>query len=62
MPDSDADVDGNRADDERPEPDVADGVASTEAYEAEEGVVFYDADNPLAWIQAEEAVDLDGMA
>lgn len=29
---------------------------TTEAYECEDGVVFYDAENPLAWLQADETV------
>ncbi|MUV88296.1 hypothetical protein GJ631_17480 [Natronomonas sp. CBA1123] len=47
---------------ERPEPVVADAVETTESYETEEGVVFYDAENPLAWIQAEHVLDLDEVA
>ncbi|PSQ28118.1 hypothetical protein BRD03_04500 [Halobacteriales archaeon QS_9_68_17] len=34
-----------------PEPD---GIDSVEAYETEEGVVFYDAENPLAWLRSVE--------
>jgi hypothetical protein len=41
---------------------VADAVETTESYETEEGVVFYDAENPLAWIQAEHVLDLDEVA
>ncbi len=37
-------------------------VRSTESYETEAGVVFYDADNPLAWLQADHAVDLESVA
>jgi hypothetical protein len=44
------------------EPEVTDGVASTDTYEVEEGVVFYDIENPLAWVEAESAVTLDQMA
>lgn len=44
------------------EPTVAEAVSSTESYEVSEGVVFYDADNPLAWIQADHSVDLDEVA
>lgn len=50
------------AGEERPEPVVADAVETTEAYETDEGVVFYDAENPLAWVQAANAVDLDEVA
>lgn len=28
------------------------GVESIEAYETEDGIVFYDAQNPLAWLKA----------
>jgi len=41
---------------------VVDAVGSTESYETEAGVVFYDADNPLAWLQADHVVDLDSVA
>ncbi|MFQ3285282.1 MAG: hypothetical protein ACI9TI_002428 [Natronomonas sp.] len=44
------------------EPTVPDAVRSTESYETEGGVVFYDADNPLAWLQADHVVDLDSVA
>lgn len=44
-------------DDERPnyEPE---GVGSIEAYEEEDAIVLYDARNPLAWVEATEAVTL----
>jgi hypothetical protein len=38
-----------------PEPD---GVDSVEAYETEEGVVFYDAENPLAWLETSKTLSL----
>lgn len=41
---------------------VADAVAATETYETEEGTVFYDSENPLAWIQAAETVPLTDAA
>jgi hypothetical protein len=44
------------------EPAVSEAVRSTESYEVRNGVVFYDADNPLAWLQADHAVDLDEAA
>ena len=31
-------------------------VARVEAYDDEDGVVLYDAENPLAWIQAKRTV------
>jgi hypothetical protein len=61
MPDHDTKAEQDSADD-RPEPVVADAVETTESYETEEGVVFYDAENPLAWLQAETVVDLDEAA
>ena len=61
MPDPDAGAAQDSAG-ERPEPGVADAVESTESYQTEEGVVFYDAENPLAWMQAGEVVDLDEAA
>lgn len=41
---------------------VADAIASTETYETDQGVVFYDADNPLAWLQSRETVQLEDAA
>jgi len=38
-----------------PEPD---GIDSVEAYETEEGVVFYDAENPLAWLETSKTLSL----
>jgi hypothetical protein len=38
-----------------PEPD---GIDSVEAYETEEGVVFYDAENPLAWLETSQTLSL----
>lgn len=42
----------------RSESPGSDAIATTEAYETEEGVVFYDANNPLAWLQAGSAITL----
>lgn len=58
-PDATAEQDSGGA---RPEPVVTDAVETTESYQTEEGVVFYDAENPLAWMQAAEVVDLDEAA
>jgi hypothetical protein len=41
---------------------ATDAVETTESYETEEGVVFYDAENPLAWIKTETVFDLEEMA
>lgn len=35
---------------------------TVEAYETDDGVVFYDAAEPTAWLQAGTAVRLDEMA
>lgn len=43
-------------------PTVSEAVRATESYETQEGVVFYDAGNPLAWLQADNAVDLETNA
>jgi len=45
-------------------PDAAPETAelTVEAYETDAGVVFYDAAEPTAWLQAEEVVRLDEMA
>jgi hypothetical protein len=39
-----------------------DAIASTESYETEDGVVLFDAQNLLAWIQATTSVRLDDAA
>lgn len=36
---------------------VAEGAA-VETYEVDGGVVFYDADNPLAWMESRSTVEL----
>jgi hypothetical protein len=56
VPDSDAD-----ADPEWDSPE-SEAVAATEAYETETGVVLYDSENPLAWIQADNACVVQKMA
>lgn len=43
-----------------PEPD--DGRETIEAYETDEGVVLYDARNPLAWLKATHALELRDQA
>ena len=51
MPDPDAAEQDSAGTDGDTEPVVADAVATTESYDTDDGVVFYDAENPLAWIQ-----------
>lgn len=50
-----------------PETDRAGAAPETteltvEAYETDEGIVFYDAAAPAAWLQAAETLDLEKMA
>lgn len=40
------------------EPDAVEAVG---AYEEDDNVVFYDSENPLAWVQASETVRLEEM-
>lgn len=50
---------GERKDNDVPQlPDGDDPAESIEAYETDEGVVLYDAENPLAWLQSTSAVAL----
>jgi hypothetical protein len=37
-------------------------VAAIESYETEDGTVFYDADNPLAWMEAGRTLPLEDFA
>ncbi|MFB6305044.1 MAG: hypothetical protein ABEH47_07750 [Haloferacaceae archaeon] len=37
---------------------AAPGTETVEAYEVDDGVVLYDAENPLAWVEASTAVVL----
>lgn len=41
--------------------DADDGNWSTGAYETKTGVVVYDMDDPLAWVQGDNAVKLTEM-
>jgi hypothetical protein len=47
---------------DRAEDPERDGVATVESYEVDEGVVFYDAENPLAWLEARSTVTLREVA
>jgi len=38
------------------------GTATIESYETDEGVVFYDAENPLAWVEASQPIALEELA
>lgn len=39
-------------------PELSDGSVSVESYETDGGVVFFDAENPLAWLEATSTVRL----
>ncbi|WP_435335494.1 DUF7331 family protein [Haloarchaeobius sp. TZWWS8] len=45
-----------------PEQEAADGTESIETYETEDSVVFFDADNPLAWLEATKSFALSDLA
>jgi hypothetical protein len=38
------------------------GVETVESYETDDGVVFFDAENPLAWVEAAGALALHDLA
>ena len=38
------------------------GTATIESYETDDGVVFYDAENPLAWVETSRTLELDDVA
>ena len=48
----------DRAEEIRSDPALPEAVQRTETYETDEGTVFYDAENPLAWLQTDTAVTL----
>lgn len=45
----------------RATPADSEGVSATDAYEVDDGVVLFDIDNPLAWVEADDAVSLSRM-
>lgn len=55
-----------RADQSRTEDSVRRGepasIATVESYETDEGVVFYDAENPLAWVETTQTLALEDLA
>lgn len=59
MPEPDTTADGAR---QRAETAGTETIRSIESYEADDGIVFYDSDNPLAWLQSDDVVDLDDAA
>ena len=44
------------------EPQLPEAIQSTETYQTDDGTVFYDAQNPLAWVQTDSAVRLSDRA
>lgn len=38
------------------------GTETIESYETEDGVVFYDAENPLAWVETSRTLTLTELA
>jgi hypothetical protein len=50
------------AGDVRSEPALPAAVETTETYQTDDGTVFYDAENPLAWLQTDAPVTLDEVA
>ncbi|QLK25602.2 hypothetical protein HYG81_16185 [Natrinema zhouii] len=38
------------------------GTATIESYEIDDGVVFYDAENPLAWVETSQTLTLEDLA
>ncbi|MXV62415.1 hypothetical protein GS429_10135 [Natronorubrum sp. JWXQ-INN-674] len=38
------------------------GTQTIESYETEDGVVFYDAENPLAWVETSQTFTLEELA
>lgn len=55
------DGESDRSDELRSEPALPDAVQTTETYETDEGTVFYDAQNPLAWVQTDTAIPLNEL-
>ncbi|WP_049925764.1 DUF7331 family protein [Halopiger goleimassiliensis] len=53
----DDDPDGERESNVDP-----DGIATIESYETDDGVVFYDAQNPLAWVETSRTLPLEECA
>ncbi len=38
------------------------GLETVESYETDDGVVFYDAENPLAWVETTRTLSLEELA
>lgn len=48
--------------DRRDRSDDHDPAVDIETYEVDDGVVFFDAENPLAWVEASAAIRLKDVA
>lgn len=46
----------------RSEPGLSEAIQCTETYRTDEGTVFYDSRNPLAWLQTDSPVRLSEQA
>jgi hypothetical protein len=55
-------ADGSRSDGVPSEgqtlPEPSETAATVEFYETDDGTVLYDAENPLAWVFSDDAIDL----
>lgn len=57
-----SDHDGARraaSSDERTEPTAETGFETVESYDVDDGIVLYDAENPLAWVRTDAPLRLD---
>ncbi|WP_408958959.1 hypothetical protein [Natrinema sp. 74] len=50
------------ATDQREPSGIPEGTATIESYETDDGVVFYDAENPLAWVETSRTLTLAELA
>lgn len=57
-----SDGESDRAESVRCDPALPSAVQTTETYQVEDDTVFYDAQNPLAWVQTDATVELREMA
>lgn len=52
-------TDGTTGEGEQQSPPPTTEIEFVETYETDEGVVFYNVDNPLAWLESSETLSLD---
>lgn len=48
----------DRSDEGHSDPGQSQAVEATETYRTDDGTVFYDAENPLAWLQIDDPLSL----